>query len=252
LGDGVHRILQEEFEFTAMLARRFNRGKRIGFRAAIHLIAFLICAPALAQRPGCPPSRTPIKLNFETRAPAPDFNHRLNLSGIANEARSQDARGEVPSRPVGLTTVDTMFGLKGGSSIITRGRSACSYLTSVEITFGWDRMQVFVPNEYPQGSCEYRAVIDHENQHVSIIRSTLREFAPIARARVESVLAQSKPISGGRDGDVDRALAPLKAQLTAMLTEFNALHSARSAHIDTPSNYKAVTAMCKNWDGPAK
>jgi hypothetical protein len=249
---GVHKILRVELWLTAMLARRFNRGKRIGFEAAVHLIAVLSYGPAFAQQAGCPPSRTPIKLNFETRSPAPDFNHRLSLSGIASEARSPDARGDTPSRPVGLTTVDTMFGLKGGSSILTRGRTSCSYLTSVEVTFGWDRMQVFVPTEYPQGSCEYRAVIDHENQHVSIIRSTLREFAPIARARVEGVLAQAKPISGGRDGDVDRALAPLKGQLTAMLTEFNALHSARSAHIDTPSNYKAVTAMCKNWDGPAK
>lgn len=234
-------------EMTAMLARRNGRGKRAWLGGTVAALVML-SLPANAQQAGCPPSRTPIKLDFNTVAPPPNFSHRLSLSGIANEAR---APADASSRPVGLTTVSTMFAVKGASSIAERGQSACSYLTSVGVTFGWERMQVFIPSEYPEGSCEYRAVIDHENQHVAIIRSTLKEFAPIARTRVEAVIAQSKPVPG-RDVNLDRVLAPVKARLTALLQEFNDLHAARSAHIDSPSNYAAVTSLCKNWDGRRK
>lgn len=233
-----------------MLARRFWCGKRAGLFAAA--AAAILCAPAAAQQAACSPSRTPIKLNFNTTAPPPVYNHRLNLTGIANQSRSAGAPAEATSRPVGLTTVSTMFGLTGSSSVVRRGQTSCSYLTSVDVTFGWEDMQVFVPSEYPQGSCEYRAVLDHENQHVAIIRTALREFAPVARARIESLIAQSRPIPGGREGDVDRALAPIRARLQALLVEFNSLHGARSAIIDTPSNYRAVTALCKNWDGTSR
>jgi hypothetical protein len=145
-----------------------------------------------------------------------------------------------------------MFDLKGGMSVITRGPSACSYLTSVDVNFGWERMQVFVPSEYPRGSCEYRAVLDHENQHVAIIRAALKEFAPIARARVESVVARTRPMTGRSEANLDRALAPVRAELGALLREFNDLHGDRSARIDTPENYRAVTALCTNWDGAPK
>ncbi|MGE4063513.1 MAG: hypothetical protein AB7E79_09110 [Rhodospirillaceae bacterium] len=234
-----------------MLARGSRRSKRAG-RIAFVLAAAILSSPATAQQSACPPSRSPIKLNFKTLAPTPTYSHRLNLNGIAARSRSPGARTEASSRPVGLTSVSTMFELKGATSIVRRGQTWCSYLASVDVNFGWDNMQVFIPSEYHQASCEYRAVMDHENQHVSIIRSALKEFSPIARARVEQVMAKSRPIPGAGEGSVDQALAPIKAELEGLLLEFNEMHGARSAIIDTPSNYRATTALCRNWDGQGR
>lgn len=237
----------------AMLARRPLGGKHGRFAAAAALAAVLLCTPAAAQQVNCPASRTPIKLNFNTMAGAAAYSHGVSLSGIGKLAREGVAPMGDGSRPVGLTTVNALFNLQGGSTLVKRGAAYCSYLTSVEIEFGWDRMQVYVPSEYPQGSCEYRAVIDHENQHVSIYRSALKEFAPRARARIEAVLARARPtVARDQNGGMDAALAPVSAELSALLKEFINTHAARHQQIDTPSNYAAVTALCKNWDGAQK
>ncbi len=167
--------------------------------------------------------------------------------------RSNGGQVSSSSRPVGLTTLKAMFSLQGATTLVPRGEGYCVYLSSVEIDFGWEDMNVYIPAEFPEGSCEYRAVLDHENQHVSIIRASLREFAPHARARVEALLRNARPsFTRGKNGRADEALAPIGAQLSALLKEFDTLHSGRSAVIDTPSNYAAVTGMCMNWDGAAR
>ncbi len=237
----------------AMLARRPERSKRGGIApvTAIVLAATaFFSAPAEAQQAGaCPPSRTPIKLNFKTEAPAPIHNHRLTVAGIANLLRSQGMPAPAGQRALGITLTKTMFGLQAASQVMTRGNGYCVYLTSVDVDFGWNRVEVYVPSEFPKGSCEYKVVLDHENQHVAINRALLREFAPRLRARIEKVLAGTKPYyTRSREGGTDAALGDLNKQLSGMLKEFEALQISRNAGIDSPSNYQALSAMCKDWD----
>ena len=236
-----------------MLACRLGRSKRMGCLAAAgaaFLAALLLSAPATAQQPpNCPASRTPIKLNFNTRAPAPIHNHRLTVAGIANLLRSQGMPAPVGQRALGITLTKTMFGLQGASSIMRRGNGYCVYLTSVDVDFGWNRVEVYVPSEFPEGSCEYKVILDHENQHVAINRTLLREFAPRLRAQVEKILAGTKPFyTRNRAGGADAVLENLNNQLSGMLKEFEALQASRNAGIDSPANYKALSAMCKGWD----
>jgi hypothetical protein len=146
-----------------------------------------------------------------------------------------------------------MIGISGASLAVKRAEGFCVYLTAVDVEFGWRDMQVYVPREYPEGSCEYRAVLDHENQHVANARAVLKDFAPRARARIEIALAESRPFLARRqDGVTEQAIAPIKARLIALQREFDDLTSARDAQIDAPSNYAAVTAMCRSWEGPVQ
>lgn len=232
----------------AMLARALRGGKREA------LIALAVCLFPVhlsrAAAPACPPSKTAIKLDFKTLAAPTTYNHRLTLGGIASLSRSQGGRIASGSRPVGITVANTLYSVGGEVALNPQGDGFCVHLTSVDIEFGWDRMDIYVPSEFPEGSCEYRAVRDHENQHAAIFRSVLAEFAPRARARVEAVLARTKPFAARNgNGAAQRALVPVNAELAKLRDEFNALHGARNGRIDTPSNYAAVTALCKNWDG---
>ncbi|MCA0202226.1 MAG: hypothetical protein LCH56_15580 [Proteobacteria bacterium] len=232
-----------------MLARGMERSKRAACGALIMLF-FSAHTVFAAAAPACASARTPIKLDFKTLTAATAYNHHLTLGGIANLSRAQGGQIAGGGRPVGLTLANTLYGVGGEVALEPQGSGFCVRLTSVKIDFGWDRMDVYVPTEFPEGSCEYRAVRDHENQHVSIFRTSLAEFAPRARARIEAVLARAKPFPvRSRNGAVQTALAPVNAELAALQQEFNALHGARNARIDTPSNYAAVTALCNNWDG---
>lgn len=233
-----------------MLAWRRGRSKRGAFLAACALVPFLLCKEVAAQQAApCPPSRTPIKLNFKTLTPQPIFNHRLTVQGIANLLRSQGMGAPDGVRALGITLTKTMFGLQGGSSAVKRGNGFCVYLTSVDVDFGYNRVEVYVPSEFPKGSCEYNVVLDHENQHVANNRAVLREFAPRMRARVEVILSQTKPIvASSVQGSADLALEGLNRQLSGMLKEFETMHATRNAAIDSPANYRALSALCKDWN----
>lgn len=232
-------------------------GRMAGKRGAvvIGLAVTLLSTAAVAQqsRNECPPSRTPIKLNFKTNAPEPIFNHRLNVTGIANLLRVNGMSAPTGQRALGITLTKTMFGLQGASAAMRRGENFCVYLTEVNVEFGWSRVEVYVPSEFPRGSCEYRTVLDHENQHVAINRRLLREFAPRMRARIETILRGYKPLAVRRpEGSADAALDDLNRQMSGMLREFEQLHASRNAAIDSPANYRALAAMCKDWNRGAE
>jgi len=230
-----------------MLARQ---GKTI--KLAALLAVFLVSAgPAWAQQAGpCPPSRTPIKLNFKTLQPQPVHNHRLTLQGIGNVARSQGAPQPPGQRILGLTVLNSAVGVQGASTAVKRGNSFCVYLTSVDVDFGWQRIEVYIPSEFARGSCQYNTVLDHENQHVALSRTALREYAPRARARIEAFLSAYRPVSVARpEGSAEAALAGVQTALSGILKEFQVLHAQRNAGIDSPANYKALSAMCKDWSG---
>lgn len=239
------RVVEDE---GAMLACRHERSKRMGVVALIG--ALILSVPAMAQQTAtCPPARTPIKLNFKTEAPDPIHNHRLTIAGIANLLRSQGMPAPAGQRALGITLTKTMFGLQAASQIMTRGNGYCVYLTSVDVDFGWNRVEVYVPTDFPKGSCQYNVVLDHENQHVAINRALLREFAPRLRARLEAILAGTKPLyTRSPNGATDVALADLNKQLSGMLKEFESLQKSRNAGIDSPANYTALSGMCKDWD----
>jgi hypothetical protein len=226
-----------------------KRSKRVSCAAAIALVGALSVQPVRAAAPpACPPSAAPIKLSFNTITKPPTYNHRLTLAGVAGLAGSRGSAAR--RRTLGLTSSITSFDVGAETSVEKVGNLFCTYVTSVDVNFGWNSLDVYVPIDFPQGSCEYRAILDHENQHVANLRATLREFAPRARARLEDVLSRAKPAPSRRqNGGGEVLLAPVRVQLNALLREFNALRDVRDSQIDNPSNYAAVTALCKNWDG---
>lgn len=226
---------------------------RLGKRSAAGILAIIALSggahAAQGEQARCAPYRTAIKLNFITKSPSPVYNHRLNITGIANVLRSTGQAPAPHQTALGVTLTRTMFGLQGASSSIKRDGGFCIYLTSVDVEFGWERVEVYLPSEFPEGTCEYRTILDHENQHVSINRAVLRDFAPEIRARIEALLRAHQPIfARSPAGSADTAIQGLHQQLKGMLDEFEKVQYARNAVIDSPSNYKALSTMCKDWN----
>lgn len=226
---------------------------RIGKRSAPLMLAFMMLSGAAAAAQGeqarCPPYGAAIKLDFVTKSPRPVYNHRLNIAGIANVLRTTGQAPPPHQTALGVTLTRTMFALQGASSSIKRDGGYCVYLTSVDVEFGWERVEVYLPSEFPEGTCEYRTILDHENQHVAINRAVLREFAPLIRARIETLLRAHQPIfTRSPEGSADAAIQGLHRHLSGMLDEFETAQSARNAGIDSASNYKALSTMCNDWD----
>ncbi len=218
------------------------------------LAVTLCCAagrPADAAQPAtCPPYRKPIVLGFKTLSPAPVYNNRLSIQGIRNMfgAHTEAVLGPHESA-LGITYAETNYSANANSAAATVRGGYCVYLTDIEVAFGWRRMEVYVASEFEPGSCEYRSILDHENQHVSVNNGALREFAPRFRAEVEKMLRAQQPVfSGNAEAGMDRAMASVEEGLSALLGQFQKIMAERNAPLDSSSNYDATAKLCANWD----
>ena len=231
-----------------------NRGWGV-FAIILAAVGGMAGAPAVAAAANtCAPSRKAITLDFVTKAQEPIYNNRLTVSGIRNllATRGQPVSGP-HEKALGVTYVETVFSLQGAVNIKPTGRGFCVYVDRVDVDFGWDRMEVYVASEYKPGSCEYRTVLDHENQHVSINQSVLRETAPRVRATMEGILRDQQPIYiASATGGADRALTAIQNRMNGVLDNFQQAMSTRNGGIDTASNYSAIGEMCSDWDGAQK
>jgi hypothetical protein len=224
-------------------------------RFVLTLLLGMLCAlPATAaQRAACAPYAEGITLDFKTLMPQPVYNARLTVQGIRNLFRQHtDAVVGPHQRALGITYAQTLFSLQGATTVKPVRGGYCIYIDKVEAAFGWKRMDVYVAAEFKPGTCEYRAVLDHENQHVSINNGALREFAPRVRAALEKVLSEQQPIFHG-DGQAgtDAALEAVQDRMSGYLDQFQQLTAQRNAPLDSDNNYGETAKLCSNWNGDA-
>jgi hypothetical protein len=223
--------------------------------AAIVAVIFLTWAPgqerlAVAAEQACPPYDKAVKVRFKTLTQKPVYNHNLNVSGIRNLflTRGQSISG-AHERALGVTYSEVVFYLEGNTKIVPQGRGYCVYLETVGAEFGWKRMEIHIASEYRRGTCEYNAVLDHENQHVSIIRNALSEYAPRVRAELERELRRQPPMyTRNPQTAADRAVEALYGRMQGVVGRFQRSQAKRHGAIDSSNNYGAIADLCPNWD----
>jgi hypothetical protein len=216
------------------------------------LLLVMSAPPGMAASRGtCAPRGKDITLNFQTLMPKPIYNNRLSINGIRNLFRqhTHDVLGP-HEQALGITYVEPSFVFEGETYAEKRDGGYCVYLNRIDMSLGWERMDVYVASEFQPNTCEYRAVLDHENQHVRINETALKEFAPRFRAQLEKVLSEQRPMfTASHAAATDAMLGAVKRRMSAYFDQFMQTMNARNAPLDSVSNYRETGKLCKNWDG---
>jgi hypothetical protein len=189
-----------------------------------------------AQSQLCEPYREGIRLSFSTELADPTYHFDRSIQEVR---QLYTVRGNRITRAhqnaIGLTYAETMLTLGAATRSVPRQRSGyCVYLEEMRATFGFGRFDVYVGSEYPRGSCEYRTILDHENEHVTIFRDLIREFGSRMRSAIEV--------------GADLAIARLNERVQPIMSAFEAESRRRNGRIDTQGNYLALQELCSNWD----
>ena len=210
----------------------------------------LCAAPSAWARGACLPSTTPIRIDFQTRSPDPHYDNSLNVTAIRNLFR---ARGQAIAGPhtqaLGVTFFTPAFSIDVNTRVVRSGDGYCVLPDAISAEFGFRSLDVYIASEYVPGSCEYRTVLDHENQHVAINRAALKDSAPQIRAALEVLLAYQAPVFDRDPQRATRAIADdLSHKMDATLEIFRKQLDDRNGRIDTDANYAATAELCRNWD----
>jgi hypothetical protein len=129
-----------------------------------------------------------------------------------------------------------------------------SYLLWVEnlrINFSYTAMTVYVSSQYPEGSCEYQATLDHENQHVQIHRKIYEKYQKV----LQNALSLSVDIPLANHPITVQSLEDGKAKISELISkvtnpvfdQFQQEVSQEQAQLDTPDSYRELRNRCSNW-----
>ena len=81
--------------------------------------------------------------------------------------------------PLGLTQAEMRIDMRLGVRVVPISANRfCAVPESVEVTAGFPTFVIYIDRKYHRGGCAWRAILDHEDEHVAIYRETLERYAP--------------------------------------------------------------------------
>lgn len=191
----------------------------------------------------------------------PKLNHTLGAmklrrllessAGVYATARPGDGfRGTQ-----GLTQAAFVLDLSTNPKVhgLTESRAGpyCVTVDKITARLGFADTVVYVDRRYAKNSCNYNAIMQHEQGHVEINQQVMLRYIPVIMDRLKRAAGQLKPIyvkdaAGLRKveqtilNSVNEAADPV---LKAMQDEQVAAHT----HHDRPESYDYTTGQCKRW-----
>ena len=181
----------------------------------------------------------------------PTYYHDRSTSQIESlwHAKFKSPR----SREPGLTMAESEIKTNYDFRIEQRGRQAdyCFWVESLDLEFSYIRMDVFISSQYPEGSCEYNAVLNHENQHVAINLRVFEKYKKImlrALRRNLRIPTRANPISVASPEEEKRLITrKIDNIANPVFYRFKRELVAANAKIDTAKSYRRIQAQCSNW-----
>jgi hypothetical protein len=122
--------------------------------------------------------------------------------------------------------------------------AGCVRLRAVRVTIA-SHTEVLVDRRFAEGSCQQRAILAHENEHVRVFREAAAHYAPrIAAALQETPMpAVGATAEGARETyrrAIQSAIAPWLDAIRGRAQEGN-------DRLDTPEGYARVFRRCPSW-----
>ncbi len=216
------------------------------------LAAMMLAAPVLpgAWAGGCSARKEAPKVKLRLEAGDPVLDHSHDRASI--KRMSDAAIGYTQGAwhvPLGLTMAKLSVRYETWiSHAKAQGGTYCVYLGRAEITIGYPEVSVFVSSDYPEGSCEYEAILAHEMEHVAINREVLGAHKERIRKALARIVRSKRALLVYNKGAARAAFIRefdlgLKSALSALALDRN----QRNAGIDTESSYRRVAERCDGW-----
>ncbi|HXE29696.1 MAG TPA: hypothetical protein VN656_14345 [Stellaceae bacterium] len=179
----------------------------------------------------------------------PPVNYRFDLDSaalakIASENGMPGLKGEIP---FGLTIGRYDLEVTVNTDSMRDGSGYCAQLRAAHVEIGLKQLDVIVDRRFAPDSCERRAVLDHERQHVEVFREAVRYYlSALERALTRTSLPLNIHVA---DRNAARAayLGPITDSLKPIFTAINGRARDGNTRLDMPESYATVFKRCSHW-----
>ena len=194
----------------------------------------------------CPGARGAPPVSFEGRFAEPRYDHGHSRDEIRAIARQRGMAGRVFA---GLTHGSYQSKVSASVEVTPQRRGGgCVRLTKVRGRLDYTDLTVYMAREYRRGSCAYRVILEHENEHVAINRRAFDRHLPKLRRKLETAARNLKPFWVARSEDgAQAAVDRLQKALQPALRELEREMERQNTQIDTEESYRRLGARCTDW-----
>ena len=198
----------------------------------------------------CSPPRSAAKLTLQLQLGSPQYVYGLDTAGIREVISENQGYVAGPWHlPLGLTTAELGMGYET-KFYIRKSQSPgyCVALAEANVTVGYTGLTIYISNSYAEGTCEFDAILTHEQEHLQINRDVLEVFKAKYREVLRRMGRGKRVIFVHRKGEARSAyVLYLRRQFKPLVAEMQAVLARRNGAIDTKENYQRVLAQCDNW-----
>lgn len=204
----------------------------------------------LTKGDGCPPPASAPDLLAMAVVPDIDnvvYDHSHDIAALTDmEKRGKTRVDPVDFELLGLTIHDFSMGDVGSGTTLVHGPNGetCAGMAPGKIHIRMTS-NIYVASEFPDTSCLYRAVLEHEEKHQAVGRRLFRELAAHATRLLRDDLQQLPYVSvadSGMAGTVARAR--IEAAITTAYETFWQQYDAEQDRVDSPEEYARVANAC--------
>ena len=198
----------------------------------------------------CSPPKSAAKVSLRLELGQPQYLYDFGTAGIRKVV--SDNQGYVAGPwhlPLGLTMAGLGMGFETRFFVHkTQGGGYCVALAEAKVTVGFSDLRVYISSDYAEGSCEFDAVLAHEQEHVQANRGILEGYKAKLRAVLKRMRRGKKVIFVHHKAATRSAyILYLRHQFKPLLAEMKAVLARKNSAIDTKENYRRVLALCDNW-----
>jgi hypothetical protein len=215
-------------------------------------LLFSACAPPKPAVQHLPvPHRAPRRSTYRFRVLATtvpnEIRHDLSLSEIAR------LPGAVGSglKTQGLTTIRHSMATRTRFETATRSLFVKAWFDDVIVEVSISSVVIYIPKEYPEGSCEYNAVLEHERGHGKLARENAADLAGEIEAEISwatGLPTRKNPMESPDHSAVEEILKDSLSRITdPIYKRYEEVEMREQAALDRPDPYDAVYRKCWNW-----
>ena len=200
----------------------------------------------------CSPPKSAAETSLHLELGEPQYVYGLDTAGIREIVG--DLRGYVAGPwhlPLGLTVTELGMGFETEFYVRkTQGGGYCVALAEAKVTVGYRDLRVYISSDYAEGTCEFDAILAHEQEHLRIDRGVLEDYKTKFQALLRRLRRGKKVVFVHRKSAARSAyILHLRRQFKPLVAEMQAVRARKNGAIDTKENYRRVLAQCDNWHG---
>jgi hypothetical protein len=218
-------------------------------RAPISGLVLLLAGLAWAgPAPGavCPPETGDYRVDVAIDTPPATLHHELSRAQLGVLAFHGPS-----NRVLGITAAN----LRAASSTHYRYRpmpneGICIWVDHIDVTLRYEALDIYIASDYAPESCQYKAILNHENKHAAVARAHIDDYVQVIRSVLTSLaipksrdprLVQSVTEAQAKiQMTVETLLDPVVARLRKTMVE-------AQQRIDSREEYRRVETQCPSW-----